>query len=140
MSSTYNYSAEDPINLSENKDLSAHISASNNPPLPFYPANPFPAIGGSTFVIMDHAPNLEGKPSLMYRTQTLDYTVVLYCEVELLLDSWKKRVCKVGDCVVQRAMMHAWKSLSVAEGARIAFVILSSEKVIVQGKELANEM
>ena len=138
-SSTYIYSAENPINLSENKDLSAHISASNNSPLPIFPANLFPANGGSVFTIVDHAPNPEGKPGLMHRTQTLDYAIVISGQVELSLDSGEKRVCNAGDCVVQRATMHAWKNLSWTEGARIAFVILTCEKVMVEGKEFAED-
>ncbi len=60
-------------------------------------------------------------------------------EVELLLDSGEKRVCKAGDCVIQRATMHAWKNLSATEVARMAFVVLSCEKVVVEGKEFGED-
>ena len=77
---------------------------------------------------------------MMHRTQTLDYAIVISGEVELLLDSGEKRICKAGDCVVQRATMHAWKNLSGTESARIAFVLLSCEKVVVGGKEFAEDL
>jgi len=64
---------------------------------------------------------------------------VISGEVELLLDSGEKRICKAGDCVVQRASMHAWKNLSGTEVARIAVVGLSCEKVVVGGKEFEED-
>lgn len=131
----YIYSAENPVNLSNNQDLPAHISASKTSPLPLFPTHLFPTHGGSVFTIVDHQPNPDGKPGPMHRTQTLDYAIILSGEVELLLDSGEKRICKAGDCVVQRATMHAWKNLSATEVVRIAFIILSCEKVVVEGKE-----
>ena len=91
------------------------------------------------FTIIDLKPNPDDKPGLMHRTQTLDHAIVLSGEVELLLDSGEKRVCRQGDCVVQRATMHAWKNLSGTEVARIAFVILACGEVVVGGKVFAED-
>ncbi len=139
LDNTYLYSAENPTNLSENQDLSAHISSTNASPLPILPAMSFPTHGGSIFAVLDYKPNPEGKPSLMRRAQMLGYAIVISGEVELLLDSGEKRICKAGDCVVQRASMHAWKNLSGTEVARIAVVGLSCEKVVVGGKEFEED-
>lgn len=136
----YIYSAENPVNLSNNQDLPAHISATKTSPLPLFPTNLFPTNGGSVFTIVDLQPNPDNKPGPMHRTQTLDYAIILSGEVELLLDSEEKRVCKAGDCVVQRATMHAWKNLSNTEVVRIAFVILSCDKVVVEGKEFGEDL
>ncbi len=136
----YIYSAENPVSLFNNQDLPAHISASNISPLPLFPKTLFPAHGGSVFIIVDHQPNPDDKPGVMHRTQTLDYAMVLSGEVELLLDSGEKRVCKAGDCVIQRATMHAWKNLSKTEVARMAFVIQSCEKVVVDRKEFGEDL
>ena len=136
---TYIYSTENPVTLTDNKDLSAHISATQTSPLPLFPTSLFPAHGGSVFSVVEHKPNPGGKPGFMHRTQTLDYAIVISGEAELSLDSGEKRVVKAGECVVQRATMHAWKNLSATESARIAFVVLSYDKVVVGGKEFGED-
>jgi quercetin dioxygenase-like cupin family protein len=87
---------------------------------------------------VDFAP---GKDPYMHRTESLDYGVVLEGTVELSLDSGETRIMKRGDMCVQRATNHAWKNVTENEGwARMMFVLVSSEKVVVGGKELGEEL
>lgn len=131
----YIYSAKDPINLSDNKDLDAHLVVATTSPLPL-----FPDCGGSVFTVVDLKPNPTGAMGLMHRTQTMDYAIVISGAVELSLDSGEKRIVGGGEVVVQRATMHGWRNLSKTETARVAFVILAAEKVIVGGKELEQDL
>jgi quercetin dioxygenase-like cupin family protein len=77
----------------------------------------------------------------MHRTESLDYGVVLEGSMELQLDSGETRIMNRGDLCVQRATNHAWKNVTKNEGwARMMFVLVSSEKVIVNGRELGEEL
>jgi len=76
----------------------------------------------------------------MHRTQSLDYGVVVAGEVELILDGGETRLMKVGDVVVQRATMHAWRNPSETEWARMMFVLIECEKLIVGGKEMGQDL
>lgn len=77
----------------------------------------------------------------MHRTESLDYGVVLEGTVELALDSGEIRIMNRGDLCVQRATNHAWKNITENDGwARMMFVLVSSEKVVVGGKELGEEL
>lgn len=46
---------------------------------------------------------------------------------------------KAGDIGVQRATMHSWRNLSKTETARIFFVLISCEKLVVDGHEMKGE-
>lgn len=77
----------------------------------------------------------------MHRTESIDYGVVLEGELELLLDSGEKRIMKRGDVCVQRATMHAWKNVTENAGwARMMFVLVTSEKVVVGGQALGEDL
>ena len=60
-----------------------------------------------------------GKRTVMHRTRTLDYVVVIEGEIVLILDD-SEVVLKPGDVVVQRGTDHAWENRSDAV-ARMAF-------------------
>jgi hypothetical protein len=60
-----------------------------------------------------------GKRTVMHRTQTLDYVVVIDGELVLLLDD-SEVTLRRGDVVVQRGTSHAWENRS-DEVARAAF-------------------
>lgn len=60
-------------------------------------------------------------------------------ELELCLDGGEKRVLKMGDIVVQRAVMHKWKNLSRTEGARYAAVMLGAKRAVEGGIEFGGE-
>ena len=77
----------------------------------------------------------------MHRTESIDYGVVLEGTIELVLDSGETRVMRRGDVCVQRGTMHAWKNISQNnEWARMMFVLVSADKVVVGGKELAESL
>ena len=60
--------------------------------------------------------------------------------MELILDSGEKRIMGRGDLAVQRATNHAWRNTSETEWARMFFVLQASEKVLVGGKELGEDL
>lgn len=76
----------------------------------------------------------------MHRTVSLDYGIVLEGEVEAILDSGEKRTMKRGDSLVQRGTKHAWRNTSETEWARMIFVLLPSDKVVVGGKTLDEDL
>lgn len=60
-----------------------------------------------------------GKRTVMHRTQTIDYVVVIAGELVLILDD-SEVTLKPGDVVVQRGTDHAWENRG-SEVARAAF-------------------
>jgi mannose-6-phosphate isomerase-like protein (cupin superfamily) len=60
-----------------------------------------------------------GKRTVMHRTRTLDYVVVIEGELVLILDD-SEVILKPGDVVVQRGTDHAWENRS-GTIARAAF-------------------
>ena len=76
----------------------------------------------------------------MHRTQSLDYGVVLEGEMEMILDSGEKRIMGRGDLAVQRGTNHAWRNTSDTQWARMFFVLQAAEKVMVDGKELGEDL
>lgn len=52
-----------------------------------------------------------GKHPAMHKTATLDFLVVIEGEVWMILDEGEVHL-KAGDCIVQRATMHAWSNRS----------------------------
>jgi mannose-6-phosphate isomerase-like protein (cupin superfamily) len=77
-------------------------------------------VAGHLLRILDVYPLKEGgKRTVMHRTQTLDYVVVIEGELVLILDD-SEVILKQGDVVVQRGTDHAWENRSAAM-ARAAF-------------------
>jgi quercetin dioxygenase-like cupin family protein len=66
-----------------------------------------------------------GKRTVMHRTKTLDYVVVIEGELTLLLDD-SEVVLKQGDVVVQRGTDHAWENRG-SQVARAAFFHIDAE-------------
>ncbi len=66
-----------------------------------------------------YPPSMDGHRTVMHRTRTLDYVVVIEGEVTLLLDD-SEVVLGPGDVVVQRGTNHAWENRS-DKIARCAF-------------------
>jgi mannose-6-phosphate isomerase-like protein (cupin superfamily) len=60
-----------------------------------------------------------GKRTMMHRTRTLDYVVVIEGELVLILDD-SEVTLKPGDVVVQRGTDHAWENRSL-KTARAAY-------------------
>ncbi len=66
-----------------------------------------------------------GQRTVMHRTKTLDYVVVIEGEIMLILDN-SEVTLKPGDVVVQRGTMHAWENRS-GKVARMAFFHIDGE-------------
>jgi len=66
-----------------------------------------------------------GKRTVMHRTKTLDYVIVIEGEITLILDD-SEVTLKQSDVVVQRGTMHAWENRS-NKMARMAFFHIDGE-------------
>jgi hypothetical protein len=91
-------------------------------------ARPFaimPATGHLMRIIEIYPPSMGGKRTVMHRTRTLDYAVVIEGEVVLVLDDGET-VLGPGSVVVQRGTDHAWENRSDAV-TRMAFFHLAAE-------------
>ncbi|PWY97380.1 cupin 2, conserved barrel domain protein [Testicularia cyperi] len=91
--------------------------------------------GGSVLRIVDVAPY---SISPMHRTQSLDYGVVMWGEIELELDGGEKRILKQSDICIQRGTNHIWRNLT-DKWVRLLFVLLEAEPLEVNGQKLADE-
>ena len=81
---------------------------------------------GHLFRIIDmYPPQDGGKRTVMHRTQTLDYVVVIEGEVVLVLDD-SEVVLKKSDVVIQRGTDHAWENRT-DKIARMAFFHIDAE-------------
>jgi uncharacterized cupin superfamily protein len=76
-------------------------------------------------IIEIYPPQQGGKRTVMHRTKTLDYVVVIEGEVVLVLDDSELALNK-GDVVVQRGTDHAWENRS-DKVARMAFFHIDAE-------------
>jgi quercetin dioxygenase-like cupin family protein len=77
---------------------------------------------GSVLRIVDFQP---GKISPMHKTNSVDYGIVLWGEMEMRLDSGEATRLKPGDIVVQRGTNHAWANVGTIP-ARMAFVLIDA--------------
>lgn len=93
------------------------------------------ANGGSVLRIVDIPPHTQ---SPMHRTQSLDYGIVIWGEIELELDSGEKRTLGTSDICVQRGTDHLWRN-KTDRSARIAFVLLDANPVAVNGATLPDK-
>jgi quercetin dioxygenase-like cupin family protein len=123
--------SEFPANLNDDCDLQAHdeVLASNRLGL----VNP----RGTVCRVVDVAP---GNVSVMHRTQSLDYGIVLEGSVELALDSGDTRELHRGDIVVQRATMHSWRNTSSTDWARMVFILQDCQEIQVGGRVLKEDL
>jgi hypothetical protein len=83
-----------------------------------------PPSGHLIRIIDIYPPAMGGKRTVMHRTRTIDYVVVIEGEVVLLLDDSETVLAK-GDVVVQRGTNHAWENRSDSV-ARMAFFHLDA--------------
>jgi mannose-6-phosphate isomerase-like protein (cupin superfamily) len=83
-------------------------------------------VAGHLLRILDiYPPKDGGKRTVMHRTKTLDYVVVIEGELILLLDD-SEVALKPGDVVVQRGTNHAWENRS-DKIARAAFFHIDAQ-------------
>jgi mannose-6-phosphate isomerase-like protein (cupin superfamily) len=99
-----------------------------------------PVSGHLLRIIEIYPPSKGGKRTVMHRTRTVDYVVVIKGEVVLVLDD-SEVTLRQGDVVVQRGTDHAWENRSSAP-ARMAFFHIDAQfseellKVLPQPLEL----
>jgi hypothetical protein len=84
-----------------------------------------PASGQLLRVIDIYPARMGGKRTVMHRTQTLDYVVVIEGQVVLVLDDSEVVLTK-SDVVIQRGTMHAWENRT-DQVARMAFFHIAAE-------------
>lgn len=120
-----------------NFDMPQTLPANNAEPVsPSTFANTFPrcAPGGAYFGLTDIPPNYSAP---MHRTLSLDYAVVLSGEIVCVLDGGEEKTISQGEFIIQRGTNHQWINRSATEVARILFVMVGAEKVVLEdGREL----
>ncbi|HUK00842.1 MAG TPA: cupin domain-containing protein [Steroidobacteraceae bacterium] len=84
-----------------------------------------PTSGHLLRIIEVYPPQAGGKRTVMHRTKTLDYMVVIEGEIVLVLDD-SEVLLKQGDVVVQRGTDHAWENRA-DRVARLAFFHIDAE-------------
>ena len=84
-----------------------------------------PVAGHLLRIIDIYPPKDGGKRTVMHRTRTLDYVVVIEGEVVLVLDD-SEVTLKKSDVVIQRGTDHAWENRS-DKVARMAFFHIDAE-------------
>jgi mannose-6-phosphate isomerase-like protein (cupin superfamily) len=104
------------------------------------PFSIMPESGHLLRIIEIYPPSRGGKRTVMHRTRTVDYVVVIKGEIVLVLDD-SEVTLRPGDVVVQRGTDHAWENRSSAP-ARMAFFHIDAQfseellKVLPQPLEL----
>jgi mannose-6-phosphate isomerase-like protein (cupin superfamily) len=84
-----------------------------------------PAAGHLLRILEVYPQHAGGKRTVMHRTQTLDYVVIIEGELVLLLDD-SEVTLQPGDVVVQRGTNHAWENRSDTV-ARAAFFHIDAQ-------------
>jgi mannose-6-phosphate isomerase-like protein (cupin superfamily) len=84
-----------------------------------------PVSGHLLRLIEIYPPSQGGKRTVMHRTSTVDYVVVITGEIVLVLDD-SEVTLRQGDVVVQRGTDHAWENRS-SQPARMAFFHIDAQ-------------
>jgi quercetin dioxygenase-like cupin family protein len=123
--------SEFPPDLNSDKDIKLHeaLKASGNLKI----VNP----GGTIIRIVNFAPH---NKSMMHRTQSLDYGVVLEGSMIMELDDGSKTAMKKGDVAIQRGTMHTWHNASETEWARMLFVLQDCQPLLVGGQRFKEDL
>ena len=69
---------------------------------------------------------LPPRHSMMHRTRSVDYAIIMSGEIDMLLDEGEVHL-KAGDVVVQQATNHAWVNRG-KEICRVAFILMDSKE------------
>ncbi|KAK4936589.1 hypothetical protein LTR10_022576 [Elasticomyces elasticus] len=123
--------SEFPADLEDDKDVKLHEQVKASGKLNI--VNP----GGTVIRIVNFAPH---NHSMMHRTQSLDYGVVLEGEVIMELDDGSKSLMRKGDLAIQRATMHTWKNNSETHWARMLFVLQDCKPLSIGGQRLKEDL
>ena len=116
-----------PVTMNDNFDMKTHDARIASGKLGI--VNPH----GTVLRFVDFAPGFE---SMMHRTQSLDYGIVVEGSIELILDSGKKQILDRGDCCIQRGTNHAWRNPSESSWARVVYILQDSKPIEVGGQTL----
>ncbi len=81
-----------------------------------------PPAGGTRFCVIDFQP---GNRGLMHATDTIDYVVCIFGEIDMHLDDSVVHM-RAGDIMVQRGTNHSWVNRGSAP-ARLAFVLVDGK-------------
>ncbi len=92
---------------------------------------------GSVIRIVDFRP---GSRSPMHRSHSIDYGLVVHGQVDLELDGGEVKHLKPGDIVVQRGTNHLWINPSSTEWARMTFILIEANPVVIDGRVLDDHM
>ncbi|KAL0576364.1 hypothetical protein V5O48_005623 [Marasmius crinis-equi] len=92
---------------------------------------------GSNLQTTELAP---GTITPMHRTSSIDYDILLEGEVVLIMEDGSETLVKnVGDVVVMKGALHAWKNPSATKWCRFISILTVAEPAIVNGKALEPE-
>ncbi|RAK93769.1 cupin domain protein [Aspergillus costaricaensis CBS 115574] len=125
--------SEHPVNMDNDQDLTQHKRLVDNGTLGLVNPN------GSVCRVVDFAPG-ESIDPFIHRTQSLDYGIVIEGQLDLYLEEGQVVRMGKGDIAVQRATLHGWKNPSGTDWARIAFVLLDSKPLELNGTVLGEEL
>ena len=89
------------------------------------PFSIMPPSGHLIRIIRIYPPQMGGQRTVMHRTKTLDYAVVIEGEIVLILDD-SETVLRKGDVSVQRGTDHAWENRTDKE-TLMAFFHIDAE-------------
>jgi quercetin dioxygenase-like cupin family protein len=81
-----------------------------------------PPPNGTRFCVIDFPANA---PGTMHRTETVDYVIVLFGEIDMDMDDSTVHL-KAGDILIQRGTNHSWVNRS-DKPARLAFVLIDAQ-------------
>ena len=90
---------------------------------------------GTVLRMVDRSP---GSSSAMHRTQSLDYSVVMEGEMDMIMDSGQIVTLKRGDVCIQRGTNHQWRNSSKTWN-RMLFVLIDALPQEVAGKVYSGE-
>lgn len=120
-----------PPSLNDDIDIKKHESVMESKNLGLVNPN------GTVLRIVDFAPEYE---SMMHRTQSIDYGIVLEGPMEAVLDSGDVQVLGRGDVVVQRGTNHAWRNPSKTKWARMIYVLQYCDEIKAGQASLSDEL
>ncbi|KAK4893556.1 hypothetical protein LTR27_008023 [Elasticomyces elasticus] len=123
--------SEFPPDLNNDKDIKLHNDIKSSGKLNIVNA------GGTLMRYVNFAPQ---NTTVMHRTQSLDYGVVMEGEMIMELDDGNETLLRRGDVAIQRATMHAWKNASNTEWARMLFVLQDCQSLSVEGQRLKEDL
>ncbi|KAI1329464.1 hypothetical protein F5Y16DRAFT_417853 [Xylariaceae sp. FL0255] len=144
------YTNEFPAGLNDESDISFHERLTSPTPDPTTPDSKahsdqeekprklgLALKNGTVARMVDFSP---GYVSMMHRTQSLDFGVVIEGEVDMLLDDGSTTRMKRGDVAVQRATMHAWRNPSTTDWARMMFVLQDAKPLVIDGERYREDL